>query len=98
MSTHLTRAQLIERAQDDAAFRAALLENPAATIAAELGAELPATLNVRVVEEGAEEIVLVLPASSRPTVVEEAELAAAAGGCSYLADSRTLVCTNAPFC
>lgn len=45
--------RLIERAQTDPDFRRQLLGNPNATAAAELGIDIPYTITLHVVEEGA---------------------------------------------
>ncbi len=54
-------AQVIARAWADADFKARLLANPNAAIEEETGIELPAGLKLRIIEESAEETVLVLP-------------------------------------
>ena len=72
--------RLIERAQRDDDFRARLQSDPKGAIGEELGVEVPDPLNVRVIEEGADEVVLVLPAKAAPGALREEELAGAAGG------------------
>ncbi|MBI4276868.1 MAG: NHLP leader peptide family natural product precursor [Armatimonadetes bacterium] len=70
-----------ERAMKDPAFRKELLADPKAALQRLLGEELPAELNVRVVEEDANTVYLVLPpASEGPGELSEAELAGVAGG------------------
>jgi hypothetical protein len=82
MRTQYTQ-QLVERAEADADFRARLLgADPRPAIAAELGIELPADLSVRVIEETAGEVVLVLPATDLWDAVSDADLASVAGGSS----------------
>jgi hypothetical protein len=53
--------RLVERAQADPAFRARLVETPREAVAEELGVELPAGLEVVVIEERADRIAIVLP-------------------------------------
>jgi hypothetical protein len=80
MSEQNLTEQVVERALADAEFRAQLVADPGAAIVAELGIELPAGLTVRVVEETASEVVLVLPAANGGQTLSEQDLAAAAGG------------------
>jgi len=55
------QAQLVERASRDPAFRQELLANPKAVIAREFGLQIPASVEVRVVEETPAAAYLVLP-------------------------------------
>ena len=71
--------KLIARAQRDEEFRAKLVSDPRSAVSEELGVEIPESLNVRVIEEEADEVVLVLPAAAGEALSEE-ELAEAAGG------------------
>ena len=68
MSEASGRAQmerrLIERGLEDESFRQRLLEEPRAALEEELGASLPAEVQIRVVEESADTIYLVLPSAS----------------------------------
>jgi hypothetical protein len=93
MSEQHAYERLVGRAQDDEAFREALLADAPAAIADELGQELPAGVSVRVIEQAADEIVLVLPPQGLTDNVLDAELAGAAGG-NYL--SGTEMCTFSP--
>jgi hypothetical protein len=68
---------LIERADAGADFRRALVANPAAVIAKELGLTFPADLKLRVIEEGDRELLLVLPT---PVALDERELDMVVGG------------------
>ena len=52
---------LAERASQDPDFRARLLEDPKATIEAEIGMHFPASLDVRVYEERLNQLHVVLP-------------------------------------
>jgi len=53
--------RLVERALADPAFRARLIETPREAVAEELGVELPAGLEVVVIEERADRIAIALP-------------------------------------
>jgi hypothetical protein len=55
------RARIVRRALSDPEFRARLLASPREAVANELGAELPARLEIVVVEEGPDRIAIVLP-------------------------------------
>jgi Nitrile hydratase, alpha chain len=57
--------RLIERSLEDEDFRQRLLAEPRAVIEQELGSRLPESVEVRVVEESADTIYLVLPSASR---------------------------------
>ena len=54
--------RIVKRALADSAFRARLLERPREAVAEELGVELPAGLEVVVLEERADRLAIVLPA------------------------------------
>jgi hypothetical protein len=62
-------AQLIARAWTDEAFAEDLRRNPKATIEREMGARLPDTLTVRVLEEPENTLYLVIP--EKPASVSE---------------------------
>ena len=53
--------RLVDRALADPAFRARLLETPREAVAEELGVDLPADLEVVVIEERRDRIAVVLP-------------------------------------
>jgi Nitrile hydratase, alpha chain len=57
--------RLIERSLQDESFRQRLLDDPKGTIEQELGTQVPEGSEVRVVEESADTIYLVLPSASR---------------------------------
>jgi hypothetical protein len=56
--------RLVQRSMEDESFRQKLLDDPEATIERELGFRLPEGVEVRVVEESADTIYLVLPSVS----------------------------------
>jgi Nitrile hydratase, alpha chain len=75
--------KLIERSLQDEEFRQRLLADPKGTIEHDLGPRLPESIEVRVVEENADTIYLVLPSAS-PTAqggeLSDQELDAVSGG------------------
>ena len=74
-----TLADIQVKAARDAGFRAALLRNPYATLAAE-GVEVPAHVMVTVVEATPDHLVLVLPPPDDDGELGEDALAGATGG------------------
>ncbi len=76
-------AKFIARANTDPAFKQALLSNPKAVLAAELGVALPAELDVKVLEESATSIYLVLPAPAGDELSEQA-LEKVSGGVAWI--------------
>jgi hypothetical protein len=55
---------LVQRSLEDESFRQKLLDDPRGTVEQELGTSLPEGVEVRVVEESADTIYLVLPSAS----------------------------------
>jgi hypothetical protein len=87
MSEASSRAQmerrLIERGLEDESFRQRLLEEPRAALEEELGARLPAEVQIQVVEETQDTIYLVLPSASpigEGGELSDQQLEAVAGG------------------
>ena len=75
--------RLIQRSLEDETFRQRLLDDPKGTIQQELGSRMPESVEVRVVEETAETIYLVLPAASpvgEGGELSDEELQSVAGG------------------
>ncbi len=73
------RAELIAKALKDPAFKAELLKDPAAAIEKASGLKLPAGITVKVVEDSASVVHLVLPAASSKPLGDK-ELGKVAGG------------------
>ena len=74
---------LVQRSLEDEDFRQRLLDDPKGTIEQELGSRLPESVEVRVVQESADTIYLVLPSASAVGEGEEIsdqELEEVAGG------------------
>jgi len=74
--------KLIKRAWQDEKFAQELRSNPKAVFEREVGSQLPANVNVKVVEETAETIYLVLPEKpgAGASELSEQQLNAVAGG------------------
>jgi len=71
-------ARLIARAWQDEAFKQQLVQNPKAAIQQELGVQLPADLEVQVLEESPTRVYLRLPVNR--TELSDEQLESAAGG------------------
>ena len=74
---HEMRTRIIDKAASDPDYRARLLDDPRAAVAAELGVTIPNALTIKVHEEDAGSAHLVLPPSSR---LHDTDLGAVAGG------------------
>jgi nitrile hydratase alpha subunit len=76
--------RLIEKSFRDEAFRQQLLREPKSAVEQELGTQLPEGIQVRVVQETAETLYLVLPTASSPVSqrgeLSDEDLEAVAGG------------------
>jgi hypothetical protein len=83
------RAEIVAKALKDPKFREELKKNPAAAIEKAVGVKLPAGVTVRIVEDSASVVHLVLPPSGRP--LSEKELGKVAGG---LGEGGTHDCTD----
>lgn len=81
---------VIRKAQQDSAFRAELLANPAAAISRQLGLDLPSDLKITVVEENPRSLYLVLPAQSASAELSDQELAGIAAGAGVHAEAQQL--------
>jgi hypothetical protein len=86
--------RLINRSLQDEDFRQRLLAEPRAAIEQELGIRVPESIEVRVVEESADTIYLVLPSASplgQGVELSDQELEALAGGCSLIDPQPTQI-------
>jgi hypothetical protein len=79
--------RIVAKSLEDAEFRSALMANPKAVLAQELGGELPDDIEIEVIEETDSKFYLVLP----PVMVEEElsdeQLEAVAGGGCWIGGS-----------
>jgi len=75
--------QIREDAAADAAFRAALIADPAAALSERYGAAIPSGISLRVLEESSDEVILVLPSADLATQLSESDLDVAAGASDY---------------
>ncbi|HSK84146.1 MAG TPA: NHLP leader peptide family RiPP precursor [Rubrobacter sp.] len=78
--------RLVQRSLEDEDFRQRLLADPKGTIEQELGSRLPEDVQVRVVEESAQTIYLVLPVRSadlQTGELSDEEFEAVAGGAEW---------------
>lgn len=73
------QAQIIEKASTDPAFKQALIKNPISTIEQLLGTKLPKFFDIKVVEESADTLYLVIPAS-QSAELSDSQLDMVAGG------------------
>lgn len=73
---------LVQRSLQDESFRQQLLDDPKETVVQELGTQLPEDVEVRVVQESAQTIYLVLPVRSdlQTRELSDQDLEEVAGG------------------
>jgi hypothetical protein len=74
---------IVQRSLEDESFRQMLLDDPKAAVEQELGTQLPEGVEVRVVEESAQTIYLVLPSATavgEGGEISDRDLEAVAGG------------------
>ena len=81
---HEMRTRIVEKALNDSGYRARLIDDPRAAVAAELGVSIPDSLTIRVHEEDAGSAHLVLPPSSK---LNEGDLGAVTAGSAEWAES-----------
>ena len=76
--------RLIQKSQEDQAFRSSLLDDPKAAIEREVGATLPTGLRIQVLEETSNTVYLVLPQATSQAgsggELSDQELESVAGG------------------
>jgi hypothetical protein len=96
--------KLIEKALKDEAFRKLLIENPSAAIEKEFNIKMPETIKLKVLEEDAKTVFMVLPYSSHSGTnleLTETELESVSGGTGimeFMEDNPDMVETNWPKC
>lgn len=74
------RDEIIKKALTDSAFKAELLKNPAAAVEKATGVKVPAGITVKVVEDTASVVHLVLPSTAAKGELSDNQLEKAAGG------------------
>jgi hypothetical protein len=91
--------RLVQRSLEDEEFRQRLLDDPKGTLEQELGSALPQGIEVRVVEESADTIYLVLPSASAlgegGGELSDRELEAVAGGVGGKNTDNDVTCGRA---
>jgi hypothetical protein len=87
--------RIAEKAASDPDFRQQLINDPRATLGAELGVSLPENVNVTVLEESTSNVYIVLPpaGTAAGTELSDEELGAVAGGSGNSWNDTT--CVNA---
>lgn len=86
--------KVITKALTDAAFKKELLANPNAAIEKAVGFKLPAGVKIKVVEDSASAVHLVLPAAPAKGALSDKELEGVAGGSSLkcIRNTGDIVC------
>ena len=74
------RDKLIAKALKDPKFREALKKDPAAAVEKELGIKVPKGLKIRIVEDSADTVHLVLPPAAQSGRLNEDQLGSVSGG------------------
>ncbi len=80
MANQDPRAALIAKALTDPAFKAELLKNPNAAVEKATGVKVPAGVTIKIVEDTASAVHLVLPGSAKSGSLSDDELGKVAGG------------------
>ena len=75
--------RLIDRANSDAGFKQLLVTDPRAAVERELGVKVPAGANVKVLQETADTLYLVLPLDASNVELSDEQLESVAGGTEF---------------
>lgn len=78
------KSAVIQKALTDPAFKAELLKNPAAAVEKATGLKLPPGVQIKIVEDSASNVHLVLPPSAPKGELGAADLSKVAGGYGML--------------
>ncbi len=96
--------RIIERSMENEELRRRLLADPKGTVEEELGAKLPAEIEIRAVEETQNVVYLVLPPTARASQqasigeLSDRELEAVAGGWEAGTGDGAPTCQRPPIC
>jgi hypothetical protein len=91
--------KIIEKAMKDDSFRKHLLENTRDAIEQELGLKVPSSVNIKILEENAGTVYIVLPPSptgSETGELSEAELQSVSGGDVWSFNQSVCICEGDP--
>lgn len=80
--TNDPRADVVKKALTDPAFKAALLKDPNAAVEKATGVKIPRGTSIKIVEDTASVVHLVLPAAAAGKPLSDADLGKVAGGFS----------------
>jgi hypothetical protein len=90
------RADVIKKALADPAFKAELLNNSTSAVEKATGVKVPAGVSIKVVEDSASVVHLVLPRTDPPGELKDAQLAKVAGGAGVFTQIVCDACSDGP--
>jgi len=79
MNRNELRSQITQKLIEDESFKAAFMKDPKNAIKSTFGIELPATVDIKTLEESADSITIIVPKTSNE--LSDSELDKVAGGC-----------------